>query len=81
MQRVASIARHVCAGAVAAAESQDDVATDELPTSPYHGLDLFEGGAVTLSQAQKDQMDSDGHLVLPGILTADAIDRLRKGVL
>eukprot|EP01045_Picozoa_sp_COSAG04_P010738 COSAG04_NODE_665_length_11421_cov_11.971383_4_plen_61_part_00 len=60
MQRVAAIARHVCAGGVAAAESQDNVGTDELPTSPYHGLDLFEGGVVTQVRVLTAAEDTQG---------------------
>ena len=58
---------------------QGSVETEEqtrVATSPFHEIPLFKAGAGCLTDDQKAQMDSDGHLVLPGILTDEAVDRL-----
>eukprot|EP01043_Picozoa_sp_COSAG02_P003756 COSAG02_NODE_94_length_37427_cov_79.161728_11_plen_258_part_00 len=47
-----------------------------VASSPFHSLPLFKSGALGLTDQQKAQMDIDGHLVLPGILTDEAVDRL-----
>lgn len=43
--------------------------------SSFHSIPLFRSDTA-VSDEQRAQMDSDGHLVLPGLLTDDAVDRL-----
>lgn len=75
--RLALVVRALRAGHVA--QESGNVQTEEdqkvVAHSPFHKLPLFKSG-VRLSDKQKAQMDTDGHLVLPGILTDEAVDRL-----
>ena len=58
-------------------DAQDPVA----PPSTWHASPLFKPGSALLvedgglSQAQKQQLDLDGHVVLPGVLTPETIER------
>ena len=58
-------------------DAQDPVA----PPSTWHASPLFKPGSALLvedgglSQAQKQQLDLDGHVVLPGVLTPATIER------
>lgn len=76
--RLASVARALRAHVHDAAQEQSNVQMDDqtAATSPFHAISLFKGGTVRLTDDQKARMDTDGHLVLPGILTDEAVDRL-----
>ena len=76
--RLASVARALRAHVQDAAQEQSNVQMDDqtAATSPFHAISLFKGGTVRLTDDQKARMDTDGHLVLPGILTDEAVDRL-----
>jgi hypothetical protein len=51
------------------------------PRSAWHSSPLFKPGSALLvedgglSQAQKQQLDLDGHVVLPGVLTPETVER------
>ena len=51
------------------------------PPSAWHSLPLFKSSSTLLveggglSQAQKQQLDLDGHVVLPGVLTPETVAR------
>ena len=51
------------------------------PPSAWHSWPLFKSGSALLvedgglSQAQKQQLDLDGHVLLPGVLTPETVER------
>ena len=52
---------------------------EQVGTSPWHDVPLFDGSKQPpggLTAEQKAQMDLDGHVVLPGILTPETVERL-----
>ena len=51
---------------------------EEVIESPWHSVPLFDASKQPggLTAEQKRVMDEDGHIVLPGILTEDSIQRL-----
>lgn len=65
--------------AAAEAHPSAELELQLAPASPWHTVPLFDtgmqpgGGVLTLEQ--KAQLDLDGHVVLPGILTQETCDR------
>lgn len=77
--RLADLARALRPQPAAQASLQTEEAQlldAETVTSPFHDVPLFKADTIKLTDEQKAQMDTDGHLVLPGFLTDDAVDRL-----
>jgi hypothetical protein len=71
-RRLARLEQQLAPSVVAAARD-DDGAND---SARFHSIPLFRHESVRVTDEQRAQMDSDGHLVLPGLLTPDAVDRL-----
>eukprot|EP01043_Picozoa_sp_COSAG02_P006900 COSAG02_NODE_201_length_29473_cov_135.510213_26_plen_393_part_00 len=91
-RRLCALARHVVGAASTEAADLDTLAevipklweqsandpNEEVIHSPWHDVPLFDpakqpGG---LTPEQKSEMDTDGHIVLPGILTDDTVERV-----
>ena len=89
-RRVRALAAHIVGSRPAAAElAVDELAytpyvhgsapdpNEEVPASPWHDVPLFDEEIFPgLTAEQKATMDMDGHVVLPGILTEDTVQRL-----
>jgi hypothetical protein len=62
-------------------EEQQQAELLVAPRSPWHSSPLFPSGSALLvgdgglSQTQKQQLDLDGHVVLPGVLTPETVER------
>ena len=89
-RRLCALATHVSSASVATDlstlgelipkmwEQSANDPNEEVVHSPWHSVPLFDtakhpGG---LTPEQKATMDMDGHIVLPGILTPDTVERL-----
>ena len=70
-----AIARQLgAAGAAAAPGGLDEEAV--APPSPWHSVPLFvEGAGAGLSASELEQLQLDGHVVLPGVLNEETIAR------
>jgi hypothetical protein len=90
-RRLRALARHVAAPAAAAEQLEQlgnvipqlwersiNDPNEEVVHSPWHSVPLFDAAKQPggLTPEQKQVMDTDGHIVLPGILTDDAVERL-----
>ena len=76
-RRLAPIRQHLAAEQSQSLQASAPAVAEEELTSPFHAVPLFNPEFdMQLTPAMKQQMDSDGHLVLPGILAPDAVDRL-----
>ena len=91
-RRLCALARHVVGAASTEAADLDTLAevipklwkqsandpNEEVIHSPWHDVPLFDSAKQPggLTQEQKSEMDLDGHIVLPGILTNDTVERL-----
>ena len=67
-----AIARQLGAAAAPSGLDEETVA----PPSPWHSVPLFnEGAGAGLSPSELEQLQLDGHLVLPGVLNEETIAR------
>ena len=78
----AHLARHGAAGELLLLRERDPPLLSPSEPHPVHAMELFDraqfGAGIT--PAQKAQMDHDGHLLLPGLMTPAATARLIEAI-
>ena len=82
MRRLRVTAAHLAAGELQLLRERDPPLQSPSEPHPVHATELFDraqfGEGIT--PAQKAQMDHDGHLLLPGLMTPAATARLIEAI-